>query len=177
MPVVFLDESGFLLQPVCRRTWAPRGQTPIQQAWQRHDRLSVLGTISLSPVRRRLSVSFAIQFENIRAGDVVHFLRQLHRQHRRKIVLVWDRWSVHRCAARWFRKRHPDWFEFVWLPAYAPELDPSEQLWNHSKYTDLANHAPDDKYALYLDVHDSLCGQSRRQSLLQSYFHAADLRL
>jgi transposase len=27
--LVLSDESGFLLQPVVRRTWAPRGQTPI----------------------------------------------------------------------------------------------------------------------------------------------------
>jgi len=174
--VVFLDESGFLLQPVCRRTWAPRGQTPIQDVWQRHDRLSVLGAISLSPVRRRLSVSFAIHFENIRADDAVHFLHELHRHHRRKIVLVWDRWNVHRSAARQIQKQHPDWFEFVWLPTYAPELNPSEHLWNHSKYTDLANHAPDDKYELYLDVHDSLANQGQRQSLLRSYFHAAGLK-
>lgn len=175
--MVFLDESGFLLQPVCRRTWSPRGQTPIQDAWQRHDRLSVLGAISLSPVRKRLSVSFAIHFENIRTEPVVQFLRALHRQHRRKIVLVWDRWNVHRSAARRIQKQHPDWFEFVWLPPYAPELNPSEQLWNHSKYTDLANHAPEDKYELYLDVHDSLADQSRRQPLLRSYFKTAGLKL
>ena len=41
--VVFLDESGFMLQPLRRRTWAPRGQTPVQYAWDRHDRFSVLG--------------------------------------------------------------------------------------------------------------------------------------
>ena len=44
-PLVFLDESGFMLQPVRRRTWAPSGQTPIQKAWDRHERLSAIGII------------------------------------------------------------------------------------------------------------------------------------
>lgn len=28
--MVVIDETGFMLQPVVRRSWAPRGQTPIQ---------------------------------------------------------------------------------------------------------------------------------------------------
>ena len=33
--LVFLDESGFQLTPVVRRTYAPRGKTPIVEAWHR----------------------------------------------------------------------------------------------------------------------------------------------
>jgi transposase len=29
-----------------------------------------------------------------------------------------------------------------WLPAYAPELNPAEHVWNHTTYSDLANFAP-----------------------------------
>ena len=32
-----------------RRTWALRGQTPVQRCWDRYDRLSVMGAITLSP--------------------------------------------------------------------------------------------------------------------------------
>jgi transposase len=31
--LVFLDESGFFLTPTVRRTWGPRGQTPLVDAW------------------------------------------------------------------------------------------------------------------------------------------------
>ena len=40
--IVFLDESGFMLHPVVRRTWALRGQTPVLACWDRHERLSVI---------------------------------------------------------------------------------------------------------------------------------------
>jgi hypothetical protein len=39
---------------------------------------------------------------------------------------------------------HPKTIRVEWLPAYAPDLNPVEQVWNHSKYTDLVNLAPED---------------------------------
>jgi len=30
LPMGWIDESGFMPQPLVRRTWAPRGQAPIQ---------------------------------------------------------------------------------------------------------------------------------------------------
>ena len=33
--LVFLDESGFMLTPTVRRTYAPRGKTPVLSAWDR----------------------------------------------------------------------------------------------------------------------------------------------
>ena len=47
--LVFLDESGFLLIPTVRRTWAPRGQTPVLYHRYRHDKVSA---ITVSPVRQ-----------------------------------------------------------------------------------------------------------------------------
>ena len=37
--LVFLDESGFQMTPVVRRTYAPRGKTPIVEAWYRKGRI------------------------------------------------------------------------------------------------------------------------------------------
>ena len=44
--IVFIDETGFRLQPVNRRTWAPSGKTPVQRAWDRYDRLRVIGAVA-----------------------------------------------------------------------------------------------------------------------------------
>jgi hypothetical protein len=54
--LVFLDESGFFLTPSVRRTWAPRGQTPILDAWDRRDRIAAISSISVSPRHRRLNL-------------------------------------------------------------------------------------------------------------------------
>jgi putative transposase len=122
-----------MLQPVCRRTWAPSGQTPIQRAWDRHDRLSAVGFIAVSPSRRRLSLYFQLLSQNADSDEMIWLLRLLHRHYRRPVVIVWDRWSAHLKTAAYFKKHHPTWFRFEFLPSYAPELNPTEQCWNHTK--------------------------------------------
>ena len=174
---MFLDESGFMLQPLCRRTWAPRGETPIQYAWDRHDRLSAIGALSLAPWARRIGMYFELLDHNIRAEDVVAFLKQLRRHLRRPIILVWDRWSVHRKAARLLREAKCDWIHFEWLPGYAPDLDPVEWIWNHTKYSRLANFVPDDVQHLQQAVLDSLHQQSQDSYLKHSFFRSAKLSI
>ena len=176
-PIVFLDESGFMLQPVRRRTWAPSGQTPLQYAWDRHDRLSAIGLIGVSPLRHRLSLYFQLLPENVETEHMVWLLRQLHHHYGRKVILVWDRWSVHRSAAAYFEEHHPDWFQFEWLPAYAPELNPVEQCWQHTKYADLPNFIPDDLDHLQTAVCESILEQRKDQTLLRSFFAYAKLPL
>jgi transposase len=63
------------------------------------------------------------------------------------------------------------------LPAYAPDLNPAEQVWNHAKYADLANFIPADLADLGRAVDASMAGQRRRPSLIRSYFHLAGLEL
>jgi transposase len=166
-----------MLEPVRRRTWAPRGQTPLLYAWDRHDRVSAISAITVSPRRRKLGMYFRLQEENVRAEHLVRFVRDLHRQLGTPIILVWDRSGPHRKAARLLLQRRPRWLRIEWLPPYAPELNPTEQCWNHAKYSHLANYVPDDARQLVRAVRNSLSKQRTKDSLLHSYFKTAQLRL
>ena len=175
--IVLIDESGYMLQPLVRRTWAPRGETPILYSWDRHDRLSAITGITVSPVQHRLGLHFQIHDQNINFERVIEFITLLHRHLRGKFILVLDRYSAHRKAVRLLQEEHPDWFEVEWLPAYAPDLNPVEMVWNHSKYSDLSNFIPEDVDDLHQAVTTSL-GKTRTQtSLLHSFFQYAGLEL
>jgi transposase len=176
-PVFFLDESGFMLRPVRRRTWAPSGQTPLQYAWDRHERLSAISIIGISPLKHHLSLYFQIVSENVDAEHTIWFLQKLHEHCGRRVILVWDRWAVHRSAAAYFDKNHPAWFKFEWLPPYSPQLNPVEQCWNHTKYSDLANFIPDDLNHLHTEVFYSIEKQHHNQTLLRSFFKYVKLPL
>lgn len=160
-----------------RRTWAPQGQTPLQDSWDRHDRLSVIAAITLAPRRRRLGLYFQVHQHNIRFEEVMAFLRLLHRHLRRKFILVLDRYSAHRKAVRLWQEAGADWFEVEWLPSYAPDLNPVEMLWNHTKYADLANFIPDDVHHLRHNVHASLTHTRYKSHLIRSFFKHARLQL
>lgn len=175
--IVFLDETGFRLQPVNRRTWAPRGQTPVQRAWDRYDRLSVIGAITLASTRRRIGTPFQIHADNIRTDEVVDFIRQLRKQLQRPLIICWDRWQVHRSAARRIAQSRLQNIDFEWLPAYAPELNPVEPRWSHTKYSDLANFMPDDVSHLKRNVRSSLAKQRVDHQLKLSFFKSARLKL
>ena len=167
-----------MLQPVVRRTWAPRGHTPTQEQWDRHDRLSVISALSVSPRRRRLGLYWENHRHNIRGEHVVPFLRLVRHHLRRKTILVLDRWSVHRSApVRRFMQRHRATMEVEWLPSYAPDLNPAEQVWNHTKYSDLPNVAPWDLEELDSLVESSIGHTRNQQHLLRSFFRTAKLRL
>ncbi len=92
-----------MLQPVVRRTWAPRGQTPVHHSWDRHDQLSAIPALTVSPKRRRLGLHFDIHDHHIRTDEVEAFVRGLCRHSPEGLILVMDRLAAHRSAA----KRHP----------------------------------------------------------------------
>lgn len=164
-----------MLQPLVRRTWAPRGQTPVMYCWDRHDRLSVISALSVSARRHRIGLYFTVQGKNVRAEQVESFLRQVQRSLGCKLIVVLDRWSVHRKAAHALIGDGRFWIES--LPPYAPDLNPVEAVWSHTKYADLANFIPEDLADLEREVDYSLWRAGKKSELLRSFFQAAELQL
>jgi len=166
-----------MLQPTVRRTWAPKGQTPIHYTWGQRDRLSVISAVSLSPQGRRLGLYFEVFDRNITTDQAEPFVAELLEHFPKGIILVWDRWSVHRSATRRLAQRFPRRLHIEWLPPYAPDLNPDEQVWNRTKYTDLANFIPDNIQQLSRAVRKSLCKTRSEQTLLRSFLKHAGLSL
>jgi len=167
-----------MLQPVVRRTWAPRGQTPILRQWDRRDRLSAISALTLAPRRRRFGLYWMLHRHNIRTGEVLQFLRALVRHLPHGFTLIWDRSQPHRAAAvrTWLAARAPR-LVVEWLPAYAPDCNPVEAVWSHAKYGDLANFAPADLDHLEGAVLGSFTRTRGHRPLLAACFRAADLRI
>ena len=95
----------------------------------------------------------------------------------RKLILVVDRYSVHRSAIRTLREARTTWLRVEWLPPYAPDLDPVEAVWNHTKCVDLANFVPYDLDELHDAVIDSLEEQAANAALKRSYFDFVELNI
>jgi transposase len=172
--LVFLDESGFLLIPNVRRTWAPRGQTPFIWHRHRHDRISAISAVTVSFRRQHVGLYFHLHYENISQHEVVLFMRHLLRQIRGPIVLLWDGGRIHtgdeiRAFLRRQRRLYVERF-----PAYAPELNPDEGVWRHCKAA-LANGRPDNLDELMAALITVTRTARRRPSLLRSFIIGSDL--
>jgi len=114
---------------------------------------------------------------NICAEDFERFVVHVLGHFPRGIILVVDRWSVHRSAARRLRQRFERRLGMEWLPPYAPDLNPAEGVWNQTKYADLANYLPQDVQALRRAIGRSIRHTAGQQALLRSFFKRAKLRL
>lgn len=176
--VVFLDESGFMLNPSLRRTLAPRGQTPVLEAWDRRDRISAISAVTLSPVLARPGLYFELlpPGKTFHAEEVVDFLEELRKQLRGPFTVVWDRHKIHgrAKAVKAYLAKHPE-IVAEDLPAYAPEANPDEWVWSWVKYGRLANMAAHDTDELEEWVIDSLVELKSTPHLLDSFIHDAEL--
>jgi transposase len=171
--VAFLDESGFLLTPNVRRTWAPCGQTPIVRHRYRHDRISAISSVTVSFRRQRVGLYLHFYRQNITQVEVVLFLRYLLRQIRGPIVLLWDGGSIHTGQEiRTFLAGHPR-LHVESFPAYAPELNPDEGVWAHYKGR-LANGRPDNLNELMATLQRLSRKARSRPTLLRSFVTSSD---
>lgn len=175
--LVFIDETGFLLAPLVRRTWGLRGQTPLmRQRTRHHRRVSAIGGLSMSPRRRRLGWYLHFHLDgSIRQEGVVDFLRDLLRHLAGRIIVVWDRLAAHRSRIlrQWLRRCRRLHLEY--LPGYAPELNPNEYGWAYLKGNPLANYCPYDADELHSRAVCASREVARQQWLLRSFVLATDL--
>lgn len=174
--LVFVDETGFQLIPTVRRTWAPRAQTPVLRHSYRHDRLSVISGLTVSPRRQRLGLVYRIHPQNINGSRACAFLRQLLRHFRGPLIVIWDNLNTHhgrevRALCQRFPRLHLEY-----LPPYAPDLNPDEGIWHHAK-RDLANHASVDELDLWGEVIVALERTRWSPARLRGCFRQAQLPL
>jgi transposase len=175
--LICLDETGFMMAPLIRRTWAPRGQTPTLVVSKRsHEKVSGIGALVGSPERRRITPYLALHSKkNVRGPEVLNFLRQLRRHNPGHLFLLWDQGQPHRHQlVRAYLAKHPHWHP-LWLPGYAPELNPQEQVWSYFKYGRLSNFTPDDVEQIRDAVRREARRVKRSSSLLKAFFRHSEL--
>jgi transposase len=170
--LVFVDESGLSERPSVVRTWARKGQTPqlvFSHAW---GKLSVIAGITW------WAFYFRLFRGSIRSRQAVEFLGHLRRQIRRPLLIVWDGLAVHRSRkVRDYVERSGGQIVLARLPAYAPELNPSEYIWGHLKRHALANFCPKDIPHLSREARRQLRRSQRRTPLIRAFWQQAELSL
>jgi hypothetical protein len=141
--VVFWDESGVSLLPVTRRTWAPRGRTPVIGHRGKWRRASMAAALCYGSRGGGAALAFHRQVGAYDTETLIGALQGLRRfLGGQKATLVWDGLPAHRSLAmRAWLRRQRSWLVVEPLPGYAPDLNPVEALWSSLKGMELANLA------------------------------------
>jgi transposase len=168
----FIDESGLYPLPSVVRTDAPIGQTPMLREWWTRDHLSAIGAISPEG-----KLYFHGQGGALSSEDVIAFLEHLLREVPGRLVIIWDGSPIHRshtiseCLANGASHR----LHLERLPAYAPELNPDEGVWQPREGVERRNLCGLNLPHLQRDRRDAVTRVRRKPRLIKSFFRGARL--
>lgn len=170
------DESGFSLVSPLKRTWSPRGQTPVvRTSLNHHQRLNLFGAVLVSQdAKKPLRLTIRSYTCSLTGVQVIEFLKQLLRIISGEIVLVWDNHPIHQ------RKLVEDFIEnesrlhVHWFPTCAPELNPAEYIWTQLK-AHTASTAPCNMLELRHNTFSGVSKIRKSQSRLSYCLSASNL--
>jgi transposase len=130
------DEARFGLKPILRRVWSPQGERPVAEVDVRYEWLWLYAA-----THPRTGRVFWLVLPRLDAACVQVFLTEFAARHApegKRIVMAWDGAPAHRANGL----EVPERVTLVSLPAYTPELNPSERVWPLVK-EGVANRAHD----------------------------------
>jgi transposase len=120
------DETGVSNQDQTGRSYAPKGETPV--VVRTAERIT-RGTISAASNRGLMR--FMLYEGALNADRFTAFLRRLTKDAGQKVILIVDNLKVHKAGkVQAWAEGHAHEIELFYLPAYAPDHNPSEYLNN-----------------------------------------------
>jgi transposase len=154
------------------RTYAPMGQTPTLREWWTRDHLSAISAISLAG-----KLYFHCQDHALNSTDVVAFLEHLLREVQGRMILIWDGAPIHRSQVirEFLANGAAQRLHLERLPAYAPELNPDEGVWQQLKGVELRNVCCVDVPHLHDELRSAVKRVRRKPRIIQGCFQGAGL--
>jgi transposase len=143
--IVFQDESGVSQRPPVRRTWAPRGETPVLEHFFNWKKLSISAVLCYHWNAEATKLFFQTREGSYDTKSLIEFLEGLrHELHGQKVLLIWDGLPAHKSLEmKSYLAKQRKWLVVEQLPGYAPDLNPVELLWGNIKGRELANRCVD----------------------------------
>lgn len=127
--IYFVDEAAVRSDAHRGTTWGKMGQTP--EVEDSGDRFSLKMISAVSP---RGDMKFQFLEGRMNGARFVQFLKKLHADARRPIIVIADNASYHGSApVQSYVEESEGQIVVAHLPAYCPHLNPDEQVWNHAK--------------------------------------------
>lgn len=167
----FEDEASIQLAPVLGKTWAPRGQTPIQKVTGNRGSIAAISAVSNDG-----RLIFNLHRGRFRSGEIIQFLDQMLKHHpRRHLVVVMDQAKPHvsKMTKAFIAKQTR--LHVFYLPSRSPELNPDEKIWNHLKNQELKSHQATNLAELEKLTGFKLRKMARDPSLLRGIFLRSDI--
>jgi transposase len=127
--IFFGDEAGVRSDHHAGTTWAPKGRTPVVSTTGARFGLNLISAVSAQGEFR-----FMVTKGRVGARVFIEFLERLIYNAKRPIFLIVDGHPSHKAKmVEKYLDEHKEKLRLFLLPAYSPELNPDERVWNDLK--------------------------------------------
>ena len=162
----FQDEAGVDLRERCGTTWGERGVRPLVSVTGGRGRINIL-----SMMTPQGDLRYHVTEGRIDSEVFIDFLKQILKGRTRPLILVLDRASFHRSrAVRLFVAQNRHRLRLKWLPAYSPERNPDEHVWEEIKDKKIKRQAIKNQSELKQRVYTALRSLQKRTQRILSFF-------
>ena len=167
--IYFVDESAVRRDHHRGPTWGAIGQTPVVE-----DSGDRFGLKLISAVSPRGDMRFAVIEGRMNSDKFIEFLKKLHTDAGKPIIVIADNASYHSSGKiQKFAEESREAIHLGYLPKYAPELNPDEQVWNHAKAR-LAKLFIDSAQSMKQSVLNIMRSIQKQSRLIRSFFQLKD---
>ena len=162
----FQDEANVSLTSLLGKTWAPRGQSPKQTVTGNR-----AGFSAMSAITKRGQLIFRLHEKRIASAEVIDFLAQMLKHHRRRhLVVVMDQAPPHTSQITMAYIESQRRLHVFHLPRYSPDWNPDEKVWHHLKHQELKGHQARTKAELKSLTDEKLAGMANNPELLRGIY-------
>jgi len=169
--IFFVDEASVWSDSHRGTTWSKVGETPVVKGSGGRFGLKVISAVSA-----RGDMRFSFIEDRMNSRRFIEFLKQLHKDAGKPILVVVDNARYHHSKeTQKFIGDQAGEVLLVFLPAYSPELNPDEQVWNHAKAV-LSKLPILNKEDMLRHMKSILHSIQKKTALIQSFFKMAQTK-
>ena len=166
------DETGISNRDQIGRSYAPKGRTPVVRRSAKRVTRSMISAVSNRGLMR-----FMLYEGALNADGFIAFLRRLTKDAGRRVVLIVDNLKVHKAGkVQAWAESHRHEVELFYLPAYAPNHNPTEHLNNDLKQKLRQQPQPGSKEELTRRTRSVLRAIQRSPERVRAYFRPEPVR-
>jgi len=167
--IYFIDEAAFRSDAHRGTTWGKIGETPIVK-----NSGGRFGFKLISAVSARGEMHFDVIEERMNSEKFIDFLKKLRSDAGGPVFIVADNARYHHSKqVQAFLKTQYGEIMMAFLPAYSPELNPDEQVWNHAK-ADVGKRTIQSKDEMEKTILSVMRVIQNKSELVKSFFQLPD---
>jgi transposase len=126
-----MDETGLRTESDNRRSWSPVGVSPILESNGSHEGVNIIGATEITKNFDTIADIYSAK-QSISSAEIQNFMEQLlERNPNKKVYLVLDNARTHNNGKiQGFWETNKERLVLINTPAYSPQLNPQENIWN-----------------------------------------------